>query len=448
MNAPLRPKKNKEYIEIRETFFPSYENGILSLYSLIEDNTKDKKKSQSLYDLAYKNPTSKLETELKLVMDIAEYLENRKLSLAIFDVHDFKLFEELYGINSAKQVILAIAEHMTAYFANNFQIKLYHLGYDRYALLFIDMNDKRTVEHLLIGAFDKVAKTLNMLSSRVKIFFNCGVFRLSKNANIQDPNKLLDFAYDALSDAKEFKDLNHHISQYDSEAAKQRFIENQLDTSISEAIDHGRLGISYKQLVDLPKKEVYAYVAQVALDSFEVDHAHMKWVIARRGLEELIDKYTINSCSKELKMLSEVSKTSLPILVNLSSKTMEANLAAFVESQHNFYKTTKRLIFYYEPGAHKELKKLKSLGYKVASSNLMDVYQKNISYYIYDLAKQGFESIVELEKLCKEKDIVFILTNVSSKEDVLRATELGIEYVYGSYWKKSIRMNKVIEKFA
>ncbi|MDE5856027.1 MAG: hypothetical protein K2H06_03170, partial [Anaeroplasmataceae bacterium] len=314
--------------------------------------------------------------------------------------------------------------------------------------LFIDINDKRTVDNLLIQAFDKVAKALNMLSSRIKLFFNCGVFRLSKNANIQDPNKLLDYAYDALYDAKNLKDLNHHISHYDSEAAKLRFVENQLDTNISEAIDHGRLGISYKQLIHLTKKEVYAYIANVSLDSFEVDQSHMKWVIARRGLEELVDKYVINCCSKELKMLSEVSKTSLPILVNLSSKVMESNLVSFIESQHSFYKTTKRLIFFYEPGANKELKRLKNLGFKVASSNLMDVYQNCITYYIYDVSKQGFDSVVEIEKLCKEKGIIFILANVSTKEEVLKATELGIEYIYGSYWKKSIRMNKVIEKFA
>ncbi|MDE6656647.1 MAG: GGDEF domain-containing protein, partial [Anaeroplasmataceae bacterium] len=164
-----RYKKNQEYIEIKETFFPSYENGILSLYSLIEDNTRIKQKNRELYDIAYTNPTSKLETEVKLGMDMEEYLRNRKLSLAIFDVRDFKLFEDLYGINASKQVILAIAEQMKAHFASNFQVKLYHLETDRYAILLIDINDKRTVDNLLLQAFDKVARALNLLSSRVKL---------------------------------------------------------------------------------------------------------------------------------------------------------------------------------------------------------------------------------------------------------------------------------------
>ncbi|MCM1130907.1 MAG: diguanylate cyclase [Roseburia sp.] len=443
-----RYKKNQEYIEIKETFFPSYENGILSLYSLIEDNQKNKEKSQELYEIAFINPISKLETELKLGLDLKEVMKNRKLSLAIFDVHDFKLYEELYGINTAKQLILAIAEQMQSYFLTTFQVKIYHLGYDRYAILCLDMNDKRSIDHLLFKAFEKVSKAVNLLSSRIKLLFNCGVYRLSKNANIDDPNKIIDYAYDALSNTKNLKDLNHHISHYDGELSKIRFTENQLITHISEAIDHGRLGVSYKQLVNLSKKEVYAYIAQISLDSFEVDLAHMKKVIQRRMLEELLDKYVINCCSKELKILGEVSKTNLPILVPLSQKTVETNLSGFVETQQNFYKTTKRLIFYYQSGAVLELKKLKSLGYKVASSNLLDVYQQTIDYYIYDLLQNGFDSVIELKALCKEKGITFILSNVSTKEEVLKATTLGIEYLYGSYWKKSIRMNKVLEKFA
>ncbi|MDE7162052.1 MAG: GGDEF domain-containing protein, partial [Anaeroplasmataceae bacterium] len=300
-----RYKKNQDYIEVKETFFPSYENGIISLYSLIEDYTNQRKKSDELYTIAFTNPVSKLETEVKLGMDLKESMQHRKLSLAVLDIHDFKLYEELYGINFANQLIYAIAEEMKAYYSTNFQVKLYHLGFDRYAILILDSNDKRTIDALLLKSFDKISKNLNLLNSRIKLYFNCGVYRLSKSAGIEDPNRILDNAYDALEDAKRVPDLAHHISHYDSEASKLRFNENQLITSISEAIDHGRIGITYKQMVSLAAKEIYAYVAQVSLDNYTVDPSYMTQVIARRGLEEQMDKYVINGCSKELKMLSD-----------------------------------------------------------------------------------------------------------------------------------------------
>lgn len=443
-----RYKKNLNYIEIKETFYPSYENGILSLYSIIEDNTMEKEKSKELYSIAFTNPISKLETEVKLGMDLQERMQHRKLSLAVVDVYDFKLYEELYGINFANQLIYAIAEEMKNYFASNFQVKLYHLGYDRYAILILDTNDRRTIDQLLLKLFDKIAKNLNLLNSRIKLYFNCGVYRLSKSSSLLDPNKILDNAYDALQDAKSIKDPAHHISHYDSEAAKIRFNENQLVTHISESIDHGRLGITYKQLVHLSKNEVYAYVAQISLDNYEIDLGFMKKVIIRRGLEEIIDKYIISSCSKELKMLGDASKASIPILISLSQTVLNANFIRFVETQNAFYKTTKHLIFYYEPGTKAELKKLKDMGYKVASSNLMDVYTAAIDYYIYDCSKYDLDSVEEIKLLCEEKKILFILSGITSKEEVLKAQDLGIDYVYGSYWKKSIRMKKVIEKLS
>lgn len=443
-----RYKKNQTYIEIKETFFPSYENGIISLYSLIEDHSLQRQKMDELYNIAFTNPTSKLETEVKLIMDLKESMEHRKLSLAILDVHDFKLYEELYGINFANQLIYAIAEEMKRYFANHFQVKLYHLGFDRYSILILDSNDKRTIDNLLFKAFEKIAANINLLNSRIKLYFNCGVFRLSKSASIDDPNKIMDYAYDALEDSKRLTDLAHHINHYDSENSKIRFNENQLITHISESIDYGKIGITYKQLISLKEKEVYAYVAQISLDNYNIDLSYMKKVIHRRGLEEQIDKYVINNCSKELKMLSDTAKSSIPILISLNQKTLNSNFIAFVEGQNRFYKTSKHLIFYYEEGSRVELKKLNALGYKVATSNIMDVFEQTIDYYIYDLVKNGLDALPELKKLCDDKKVCLIVSNVNQKEDIVKCDELRIDYVYGDYWKKLIRMKKVIEKLS
>lgn len=443
-----RYKKNDKYIEIKETFYPNFDSGILSLYSIIEDNTLNKQKSEELYSLAFTNPVSKLNSEIKLIMDINNYLVDRKLSLAVIDIMDFKLYEELYGINNANQIIKTVAEELIDFFKKNFLVNIYHLGFDRYAILFIDSNDKRTINNHLYDAFDTISKNINIKSSRVKLYFNCGVYRLSKNTNIDNANKLLDYAYQALSDAKEINTLEHHISHYDSEAAKIKFNENQLVTHISEAIDHNRLGIVYKQLIDIRKKEIYAYIAQISLDNYDVDKSFMNKVIKRRNLEEIIDKYIISNCSKELKMLNDTYKSYIPILVTLNEKTLNSNIEAFIDSQQRFFKTTKHIIFYYEKGDKKELYNIKKLGYKTASSNLIDVYKNQIDYFIYDISMLDKTSIIDINNLCKTKNIIFILNGITSKDEISFLEELNINYVYGNYWKKSFRMNKLLEKLA
>ena len=169
--------------------------------------------------MAFTNPVSKLETEAKLGMDIQENMSHRKLSVAVLDIHDFKLYEELYGLNYANQMIYAVALEFKSFFQSHLNVKLYHLGFDRYAALLIDTNDKRSVDNLLFKSFERVSSQLNLLNSRIKLYFNCGVYLLSKSASIEDPYKILDYAYDALADAKEVNTLEHHISHYDSEAS-------------------------------------------------------------------------------------------------------------------------------------------------------------------------------------------------------------------------------------
>ena len=65
-----RFKKNGIYINVRETFFSSYENGNILIYSLLEDITSDINNKNDLINLAYTNPTTKLSSELKLLVDL------------------------------------------------------------------------------------------------------------------------------------------------------------------------------------------------------------------------------------------------------------------------------------------------------------------------------------------------------------------------------------------
>lgn len=440
-----RFKKNGSYVNIRETFFSTYENGNILIYSLIEDITNTINDMNDLVSLAYTNPTTKLNTELKLLVDLKTYATN-KMSLAIVDVYDFKLYEELYGLNFSNQLIYAIGVELKKTLEKYFKAHLYHLEFDRYAILIEGMNDKRTVDSTLSKLLDTVAINLEILNKRVKLKFNVGVFRVSKSSNIDDVSKILSYAYEALSDAKHYHNNETYISHYDSNIAKMRFNENQLVTHISESIDHGKIGIAYKQVVDIKNSEVFAYYANISLDNYDVDLDFMNQVISRRNLEELIDKYVIGNTSKELKMLYDTVKANLFVMVKLNPKTIDKELVGFIESQNNFYKTTKKsLIFIVDDANNNNIKVLRNLGYKIASSSLMDVYQNNIDYFIYDV-NNGLDILPKMIDLTKENNIELILSSVDTKEMVDKVREYDINYFYGEFYKKSIRMKKVIEK--
>lgn len=437
-------------IHIKETFFPSYQNGNILLYSLLEDVSATEQMKSNLMDLAFVNPTSNLPTEIKLLVDIKSCLTLKKMSLAVIDIYDFKFYEEIYGMNFTQQMILAIGNEFKSFFANHFNITLYHLGFDRYALLFQDINDKRTIDHLLIDCFQAVSKNMNKINQRVQLYFNAGVYRVSKSQSGITAEKILSYAYDALGDAKTNRGQENHIAHYDGEISKERFLQNQLVTHISESIDHGKIGISYRQVVNMEDQTVFAYIARISLDNYDVDPMVMQQVIQRRGLEEQLEKYLISNVSRELKQLRETVKAGLHILIPVSNNMItDATFPSFVEAQQQFYKTTKSsMILIVEDASLLNVQTLKKSGYKIASASLNDVYLKQIDFYIYDMHKNGMSILTEIQQLCKDKDIEIIVSNVNTKEDIQKCIEHKVVYLYGEFYKKNIRMKKVIEKLS
>lgn len=440
-------KRQGKWIKIKETFYPSYENGRICIYSLIEDISRYEQVHEELKKLAYTNPISKLESILKLKIDLEAELENKKLSLCILDVPQFNLYTMLYGIHFSNQLIYAIALELKRIFEEDYLVSIYHLEGHQYAILCRDQNDKRIIDAMLHKKLDLLKNNLHLLNSRLNLFFDCGIYRLAKNAPQMDAEKIISYAYEALEDANRLTEQEHHICHYDGELAKRRFNENQLITHISESIDHGKIGLAYQQVANIKQSEIFAYYAHLSLDNYDVDEQYMKQVIKSRCLEEMLDKYAISNASKEIKMLRDNVRASIYIFVEISPKTLRQNLLSFIEQQNHYFKTTKNnLVFVVEDASHPIVQELHKAGYLVSSRRVMDVYQENISYFIYDLKVNGLNLLNELSSLCQTKNIPLIVENVEKKEEITSILELPVEYVYGDYYKKKIRMKKLLDK--
>ena len=61
-------------------------------------------------------------------------------------------------------MIYAIGVEFTKSLEKYFKAHLYHLEFDRYAIIIEGMNDKRTVDNTLIKIFNEVALNLNILN--------------------------------------------------------------------------------------------------------------------------------------------------------------------------------------------------------------------------------------------------------------------------------------------
>ena len=433
--------------KIKETFYPMYSNGEVSILSIIEDITEEANDKLDLINLAYQNPISKLDTPVKLTVDLNSIYKDKILSLAIIDIIDFDLYRTLYGYNFTNQLIYTVGQAFKDHFSNIFTISVYHLEVDRYAVLFRDINDKRVVDSSLRKAFSFVHDELFKLNSRVDLLFNAGVYRLPKNNTVDDPSKIIYYAYDALDDAKELKTLINHICHFDSELHKAKFKDKSLITHISEAIDHSKLGLTYKQVVNLKENNVFGYMINPNLDNYDIDYKYMDFVVKRRGLVVNLEKYTISNTIKEQKMLYDASKSYFLTFIKISKETIEDNLLNFLKAQMAFYKIAPNYIcFYVDDASNIIVKKLKESGYKIASSNIYDVYNNYADIFFLDSNKVMLEYIKEIKELCDNHKIICVIDGIDSKDDVLIARQNNIDLIYGDYFKKQTRMKSIIEK--
>ena len=442
-------KKNDDIIKVKEQFFPMVNDGVITIISIIDDITNMENDKQSLIDLAYKNPISKLNTEVKLLVDIKSVMDDKKLSLAVIDVFDFSIYRELYGYNFTNQLIYTIGKEISKVLENDFYTNVYHLEVDRFVILFTNVNDKRVIDSKLNQIFKHVSQELYNINHRVKLLFNAGVYRYARHSSICDASQMLNLALDALSDAKELKTLDNHICHFDSDLHKKRFNENSLITHISESIDYGKLGLTYKQIVNIKDNEVFAYYLILNLDNYDIDRKYMNQVCKRRGLTIELEKYSVLNAYKELKMFKESIKGYLTTFIELSNDTIEDSFYSFLNTQRNFFKIPNEYISFIVDDANNNIiARIRLLGHKIASKNIIDVYNKRCDYYMCDIHSNSFEVIKELDNICKEHDSILIVTNVDTKEDMENARREGFEIIYGEYYKKFIRMKALLEKMS
>ncbi len=439
-------KNDDEYVFIKEIFYPLVIDGNLFIFSLLEDITENINEKEELREIAYRNPISKINTEVKLMIDLAN-VGDIPYALSIFEINDFKLYSDLYGFNFSNQLIYALGIELKKNIEKEFRLSLYHLGSDRYAILLKNINDKRIVDSKLRVILANTSKGLNTLNSRLNIIFNCGVYKVSKGEDI-NPDTLMTYVIEGLNDAYECDINSTRICHYNSQLSKERFYENNLVTTISEAIDKNKMGINYQQVVDIKNMNVMSYYVKLTLDNYEVEYDKVERVAKRKNLIKQIDRYLVNSVFVELKMLYDKFKGFFNVIIPLHKEYADEISVKNIKTFINHYKINPMyitLLFNDLDGIENVVLKYKELGIKIASKMVVDVFKGIPNILMYDYHNKIEKSESDILSLCKKYNVTVIFDNINTKEDIEYAKSNSLDYVYGQYYKKIKRIKNIID---
>lgn len=438
-------------IKIKERLYPLISNDNYHIISLIEDITEDESIKEDLKTLAFKNPVTNLDTEVKLMVDLNEEYNNHHLGLAVIRCLDFDLYQTLYGQNLVRQLMKLIGIKITTAIEIDFSLKLYHLGENKYAILFTKTSDKRLIQSKLNQILTTVSKEIFKKNNRFNLSFEVGCYRLGKNNDVDSLDKIIDNAFDALDDTKAIISDYLAIAFYDTEASKIRFKENVLITNISEAIDHNKLTTTYKQVINLEKNNAYGFKADINLDSFSGNIIENERIIheliEKKGMSKKVIQYQIKRLFHEMKQTKEELSQYFRIFFTLEDDVLDPSLIELIKNQFNLYKINpEKIVFVFTSANNNYAKYLKGMKFKIASFDIYDLYRNNIDYFIYDIDTIERDKIDEIISITNEKNVEIILNGINSKEDLLFAREKKYKLVTGSYYKKIYRLLDIIER--
>lgn len=446
LSIEYRYKKDiDEYVYVKEIFYPIMMDGNLFIFSLIEDITKYSNEKIKLKELAYTNPVSKVDTELKLLVDLKE-IDNIPYALAIFEINDFKLYSDLYGFNFSNQLIYALGDSLKKNLKNEFRLSLYHFERDRYGILFKDINDKRVVDSKLKYVLINVSKELHNLNSRVNIVFNAGLYKVSKGEEVS-VDQLISYCLDALNDAVNLDIKENRICHYNSNLSKARFYENNLVTTISEAIDKNRLGINYQQVVNIKNMNVYAYYVKLTLDNYDIEYDKVEKVAIRKNLIREIDRYLITNSMVELKMLYDKYKGLFNVILPIHKEYVDEGSVKSLKTLFSHYKVNPSfitLLFNDINNIEGVIGKYKELGFRIATKSIENVLTGIPDILLYDYHNKTSNSATDIINLVKNYNCLIIFDEINEKEDIMYAKDNNFEIVFGKYYKKIKRMKDIL----
>ena len=132
--------------------------------------------------------------------------------------------------------------------------------------------------------------------------------------------------------------------------------------------------------------------------------------------------------------------------IPISKETIEEKFIDFLVTQQNFYKIDPKFITLVCDSINDlTINNLRSLGYHLASKDIFDVYRGYVDYFIYDYHKVNKESIDEIQKICNMHNVICILSNMDTKEDIDLSRDNGYRYLYGDYYRKRSRMKDLLQ---
>lgn len=447
-NLKINPTNNKIYEyeyrkdglvrNIKEIFYAYPSESEIIIVSIVIDQTNSKEAETKLLNKAYYDEISGLFNKNKLNQQLNE-IQNKRYSLAIFGFEELKDYKDLYGYSFYIDFVRLLKENIGIFFKNYFNIFAYIIDENHFALVLLDINDKRKEETLLKKFISFLENAFIDLKYSVHPNFKIGVYLHAKEEK-KTIDLIYDYAYNAYLDSCD----RGGISYYSYQNYKERFKAKEKAVLLQENILNNQIKVAYTQLIDVVNQEVFGYVIKLQLPNLNIYEDEIKTILIKQQKYRLYQKYKLTALCKELVLFYSEVGAYIEVLVEFENDVIDDYFSEFVLTQLSFFKLPTDILTIVVDHYSPNLTELTKHNIKIITRDFYDIINQKTNNIWLDLNKLNKAKLAEINQLIGILKATIYLANVDDKKDLNMIKEANISYIYGQVYSKSYSISELI----
>lgn len=421
------------------------------------------KTGRRLWELIHFDYLTRIPNRYHIVKTFSEFKNQNKerLFIGIIDIDNFKEINDFFGHNTGDYLLMEFAERLMRIAEEN-KIFVGRLGGDEFLILG-EYTEYPLLEKMLNSAKETLEGIYSLINSNVRVSVSMGVYLINRTDNFYDSMKRSDLAlYKAKNMGK------GKIVFYTKEMLKDEERQKEILNYISMAMSNNEFYLVFQPIVDVEKKEIYAYEALLRWRNpqlGEVSPAEFIPMIEKTGLIIEVGRYVVETAISNQRVLNRPVHINLSLLQLFDPKIVEFIIEKCKSHGVNYRDVTIELIETQEIFKLKEIRdninKLKFNGFYVSLDDfgtgfsnieLLEKIDPDSIKIDMSLTKDIVTDIphrhivLSIVRMAEVLGIKVIAEGVDSEEKIEVLRELGIRYMQGFYLGKPNRLEYYLSK--
>lgn len=383
---------------------------------------------------------------------------DKKYSIAIFEINHYSLFVNLFGIESAKKLVKKFSDYLSN------EIKTKTSVYAKFGdskFLFFD-----TTENIHNSCINNRSIFNELIFENYEININIGVYDIDNPT--EEVNKMIDKADLALS---EINSLTNRTKVYNSSITERIIRENNLICLFSTALENNDIDIYVQPQINCLNGKLVGGEALVRWknEGQMISPGEFLPLLIRQGLITKLDMHVWEKAIEFSKKLLDMGIPT-PISINITAQDLFAiDINEYINSLLKKYnlpakylniEITESEIMVDLSYTLEVINKFKKSGLKVEMDDFGSAYSslnslKNIPVDLIkldlkflnnegDAAKKDIIISIMVE-LTKKLNLPLIAEGVEKEEQIIYLNNLGCRYVQGYYYSKPMPKDEFLE---